>query len=123
MNSLCRMRRCQNGLAIASVYALTASSYFFLDMCAFPAAFSFSAAALSAADTTLGAGAEVEADAAEELAGAASLSFVFRKTSKMDSSVAGLTERRPVCSLSAGSTPKASPMHWTTMAAARGRIG
>ena len=83
--------------AIASVYAAIASSYFFADICALPVALCFSAAALSAAEGALGADAEA-ADVDEDAAGgAASLSFVFRKTSKIERSVAGLTERRSTC--------------------------
>jgi len=42
-----------------------------------------------------------------------SLSRVFRKTSKIVWRVAGLTLSLSVCCWSDGSTPNASPMHWT----------
>ena len=43
----------------------------------------------------------------------ATLSLVFKNRSKTDSSEAGLIESLSDSASSEGSTPKASPMHWT----------
>ena len=102
--------------SMALVYDSIAASYCFADICELPVALCFSAAALSAADGSFGVeelAAGVLVDAADAL-GALIFSRVFRYTSKMDWSVAGLTDRRSCCAESDGSTSKASPMHWTT---------
>lgn len=95
------------------MYDWIASSYFFDDICALPADLSLSAAALSAAEGALGAEVEAEVEALA-VDGEASLSLVFRKTSKMERRLAGLTERRSTWVWLEGSTPNASPIHWTT---------
>ena len=86
-----------------------ASSYFFADIDAFHLALRASAAVLSSAVGPLGfSGSEEEPED-----GVLSLSRVFKKTSKISGRVAGFTESLVLSDSSVGSTPKASPIHWT----------
>ena len=94
-----------------------ASSYFLLVMSELPFCFSFSASALTAGDGALGFDEEAVEDAAAVLAAPEALVFslVLMNTSKIFFRVAGLTLSWAACSASVGSTPKASPMHWTSL--------
>ncbi|KAA1468484.1 hypothetical protein DENSPDRAFT_468063 [Dentipellis sp. KUC8613] len=101
-------------MSIACVYASMALSYCFADICAFPSCLSLSAFALSSVEGPLGGEAGVGgAGLGCEPEPEPSLLFVLRKTSNIVGSVAGFTLRRSTCSWLEGSTPKASPMHWT----------
>lgn len=75
-----------------------------------PAALSFSAFALSSADTVFS-GAAVAATAGD--VPEPTLACVFTKTSNIVCNVAGLMLSFSTCSESDGSTPNASPMHCT----------
>lgn len=78
----------------------------------FPVCLCFSAFFLSSADGVLG-GAEVDGDDGDAEEGDATLSLVLRKTSNIVCSFAGLMLSCFRWVSLDGSTPKASPMHWT----------